>query len=104
MNNTNVTQLDWNFMYGTNYLNNLANPGSSSRYMLERRHNNLMEIPLNVTYDNQLNESLKLIAGVEAKYSKGMHYKNSKPNCCNCYNGKLYRPSNHFFRQFSSPS
>lgn len=75
MNNTNVTQLDWNFMYGTNYLNNLANPGSSSRYMLERRHNNLMEIPLNVTYDNQLNESLKLIAGVEAKYSKGMHYK-----------------------------
>gem|GEM_PF-5857705 len=34
-----------------------------------------MEIPLNFLYTNQLNSELKLTAGIEAKYAKGMHYK-----------------------------
>ena len=71
----NVTQINWNAMYSANYTNNAINPNGSAKYILERRHNNLMEIPLNFLYTNQLNSELKLTAGSEAKYAKGMHYK-----------------------------
>lgn len=71
----NVTQINWNAMYSANYANNAINPEGSAKYILERRHNNLMEIPLNFLYTNQLNSELKLTAGIEAKYAKGMHYK-----------------------------
>ena len=74
-NNTDVTQINWDALYGANYANNVENPTGSAKYMLERRHNNLMEIPLNVTYTNQILPILNLSAGIEAKYAKGMHYK-----------------------------
>lgn len=41
-NNTDVTQINWNSLYHTNYLNNVANPDGSAKYVLEKRHNNLM--------------------------------------------------------------
>ena len=70
-----ITQINWDAMYSANYTNNVVNPNGSAKYILERRHNDLMEIPLNFLYTNQLNSKLKLTAGVEAKYAKGMHYK-----------------------------
>ena len=42
---------------------------------MERRHNNLFETTLNSTYNNQLAKFFKLTGGIEAKYSKGLHYK-----------------------------
>ena len=69
--NLNTTQTNWDAFY-------LANYNSTSglmRYMLERRHNNLMETSFNANYKNVLNDKLKLTAGIEAKYAKGIHYK-----------------------------
>ncbi len=73
--NDNTVQIDWNGIYNANYANNQNNPNGIAKYMLERRHNNSLEVALNSTYDNQVNEYLKVIAGVEAKYTKGIHYK-----------------------------
>ncbi|MBN2765427.1 MAG: TonB-dependent receptor [Paludibacteraceae bacterium] len=73
--NADISQIDWESLYLANSKNNLSNPGATAKYMLERRHNNLFETALNSTYTNQFNRYLKLTAGVEAKYSKGMHYK-----------------------------
>lgn len=73
--NPQVTQIDWDFLYRANSLNNENNPNGNAKYAVERRHNNLMETAFNSTYTNQLMDELKLTAGVEAKYSKGMHYK-----------------------------
>lgn len=74
-NNTEVTQIDWESLYRANYLNNVANPAASAHYMVERRHNDLMEAAMNALYTNQLTDKLKLTAGVNAKYGLGMHYK-----------------------------
>ena len=70
-----ATQIDWNWLYQSNYRNNAVNPTGNARYALERRHNNLMETMLNTLYTHQLNKSLKITVGVDAKYSKGIHYK-----------------------------
>lgn len=70
-----VTQIDWDWLYQSNYRNNIVNPSGNARYALERRHNNLMETILNSVYTQQYNKSLKITAGVEAKYSRGIHYK-----------------------------
>ena len=70
-----TTQLNWDMFYNANARNNINNPNGNAKYMLERRHNNSLEVALNSTYDNQINENLKVIAGIEAKYTKGIHYK-----------------------------
>jgi hypothetical protein len=72
---SNVSQIDWAALYQANYRNNAVDPTGSAKYALERRHNDLMETTLNSTYTNQLSRQLKLMAGVEGKISKGMHYK-----------------------------
>ncbi len=69
------TQLDWDAMYGANYSNNIVNPTGMAKYMIERRHNNIAEATLNATYENNEFEHLNIVAGLEAKYSKGRHYK-----------------------------
>lgn len=73
--NTNVSQLNWDRIYRSNYSNNVDHPNGTATYALERRHNDLMETTFNSTYVNQLSKQLKLTAGIEAKYAKGMHYK-----------------------------
>ncbi len=70
-----ATQIDWNWLYQSNYRNNAVNPTGNARYALERRHNNLMETMLNTLYTHQYNKFLKITVGVDAKYSKGIHYK-----------------------------
>ena len=74
-NNTDFTQINWDALYRANYLNNEATPDASAHYMVERRHNDLMEAAMNALYTNQLTDKLKLTAGVSAKYGLGMHYK-----------------------------
>ena len=70
-----ATQMDWNAMYNANYMNNIINPNGMAKYMQERRHNNIFETMLNATYENKTFEHLNIVAGLEAKYSKGRHYK-----------------------------
>jgi len=72
---SNVSQIDWAALYQANYRNNVVDVNGSAKYVIERRHNNLMETTLNSTYVNQLSKELKLTAGIEGKTSKGMHYK-----------------------------
>jgi len=67
-------QTKWDEIYNSNLDNNKSHPNGQAKYILERRHNDLMEGILNSTYLNQLNKSLKLTAGIEARGSKGMHY------------------------------
>ncbi len=74
-NNTDITQINWDALYRANYLNNAANPAGSAHYMLERRHNDLMEGALNALYTNQVTDIFKLNVGLSGKYGKGMHYK-----------------------------
>ena len=73
--NPQVTQIDWQNLYNANYRNNDSLPNASAKYSVERRHNDLMETTFNSTYINQLNKKLKLTAGIEAKSTKGIHYK-----------------------------
>lgn len=74
-NNKDISQIDWNALYQANYRNNEANPNGIAKYMVEQRHNNLMEVSFNSTFNTLLTRRLKFTAGVEAQYSKGMHYK-----------------------------
>jgi len=67
-------QIKWDEIYNSNIENNIAYPNEQAKYILERRHNDLMEGILNSTYINQLNKNLKLTAGIGARASKGMHY------------------------------
>ncbi len=69
------TQMDWTAMYNANAMNNIINPTGMAKYMQERRHNNIFETALNATYENKTFEHLSVVAGLEAKYSKGRHYK-----------------------------
>ena len=73
-----TTQIDWDNLYRANYNNNLLNgynPLSMAKYMVERRHNNLLEGALNSVYSQTFKDELKVVAGLEVKYTKGMHYK-----------------------------
>jgi len=67
-------QVKWDEIYNANLQNNIDNPDGQARYILERRHNDLMESILNSVYTNQINKDVKLTAGVEARSSKAMHY------------------------------
>ncbi|MBR0195899.1 MAG: carboxypeptidase regulatory-like domain-containing protein [Paludibacteraceae bacterium] len=70
-----TTQIDWESLYAANYANDANNPGSSARYILERRHNNLQEASASFNYVNTQYEHLKMTLGAEMKYSQGIHYK-----------------------------
>lgn len=73
--NPSVSQVDWDHLYLMNYKNNEVNPNGSARYMVERRHSNLMETALNSTYTNQITPYLRLTAGLEGKFGKEMKFK-----------------------------
>lgn len=73
--NPSVSQVDWESLYEANYRNNQSRPDASAKYIVERRHINLMETAFNSTYINQLNSKLKLTAGIEAKLGKNIKYK-----------------------------
>ncbi len=75
-NDPQTSQINWSELYQSNYRNNnVVNFTDTARYSVERRHNNLVETTFNSTYINQLNKNLKLTAGIQAKTSKGIHFK-----------------------------
>lgn len=70
-----TTQIDWDNLYAANYANNYNNPTGSARYVVERRHNDIQEANASFNYVNTKYDHLKMTAGLEAKYSQGIHYK-----------------------------
>ena len=70
-----TTQINWNDIYAANLANNHNNPDGSARYVLERRHNDIQEAMVNIHYTNTKADHLKLTAGLEGKFSQGIHYK-----------------------------
>ncbi len=70
-----TTQIDWDNIYASNIANNYTNPNGSARYLLERRHNNIQEAMVNINYVNTQFDHLKITAGLEGKFSQGIHYK-----------------------------
>ena len=70
-----TTQINWDNMYAANIANNSNNPDKSARYMLERRHNDIQESAVSFKYENTQFNHLKMILGVEGKFSQGVHYK-----------------------------
>lgn len=70
-----TTQIDWKNIYAANIANNYNNPDGSSRYLLERRHNDIQEGMININYVGTPLKILKVTAGLEGKFSQGIHYK-----------------------------
>jgi hypothetical protein len=70
-----TTQIDWENIYAANLANNVKDPNSAARYMLERRHNDIQEANASFNYVNTKYEHLKMTLGVEGKFSQGIHYK-----------------------------
>ena len=70
-----TTQINWDNIYAANYANNYNNPDGSARYMLERRHNDIQEAAATINYVNTQFDHLKMTAGLEGKFSEGIHYK-----------------------------
>lgn len=70
-----TTQINWDNLYAANYQNNIVNEKASAKYMLERRHNDLQEAMFTANYQHKGYDHLTITAGLEAKYSQGIHYK-----------------------------
>ena len=69
------TQIDWDGLYASNYAKNATDPNGSASYMQERRHNDIQEAMLNLNYQYNKVEHLKVTAGLDAKWAQGLHYK-----------------------------
>ena len=70
-----TTQIDWDYIYASNYSQNHNDPEGSARYILERRHNDIQEATASFNYVNTKYNHLKMTLGVEGKFSQGIHYK-----------------------------
>lgn len=70
-----TVHLDWDNLYAANLANNINNPTSAARYIQERRHNDIQEAMVNINYVNTQFDHLRITAGLEGKFSQGIHYK-----------------------------
>ena len=70
-----TTQIDWENIYASNYANNANDPNASARYFIERRHNDIQEATASINYQNTQFSHLKMTAGLEGRFSQGIHYK-----------------------------
>ncbi len=75
-----IRQMDWDFFYRTNYLNNVANQGlpadeqTGSTYMQQWEHSNQFNFIVNSLLNRRLNDNLTLQAGVTFNYTKTADY------------------------------
>ncbi len=70
-----TTQIDWDNLYASNIANNANNPAGAARYFVERRHNDIQEASASINYQNTKFAHLKMTAGLEGRFSQGIHYK-----------------------------
>jgi len=71
--NPDDTQINWNDLYMANKL--AKDDGQSARYILEERHNDQKQVVLSSVLNHRQSEHLKTAGGIEARYTKGLHYK-----------------------------
>lgn len=79
-NNESMRQINWDQLYQTNYLNNLANkePGAAQRgstYILENRHSNQFNFIFNSTLNHRLTDYMTLQGGVTFNYTNAHYFK-----------------------------
>ncbi len=70
-----TTQIDWESLYAANFANNANDPNATARYFIERRHNDIQEASATINYQNTQFKHLKMTAGLEGRFSQGIHYK-----------------------------
>lgn len=84
--NENFRQLDWDGFYNANRKNlytildvngiegqNLT--GNRAKYMVEERRTDVSKLSFNSVYNDQINENIRLVAGIDAVIFKGHNYK-----------------------------
>ncbi len=80
-NDESFRQINWDQLYQTNYLNNLANeqPGATTKkgstYILENRHSNQFNFIFNSVLNHRLNDAMTLQAGASFNYTGAHYYK-----------------------------
>lgn len=67
-----ISQIDWDGLYQQNYQ---APRDSGSIYMVEERRNDQLSLTLNSVLTTKLNERVTFSSGLQARTTKGMHYK-----------------------------
>lgn len=73
----NVTQINWDNLYLVNELS--AQQGSDAAlYMLEERRKDLFELSMNSTFDADISDHIKVIAGVGLRNSQSYQFKTVK--------------------------
>ncbi len=76
------TQIRWDNLYQTNYLNNLEADGTGvekgSTYILENRHSNQSSFTLSSVLNKRFSNQLSMQTGVNANYSVASYYKTIK--------------------------
>ncbi|OYD43509.1 carboxypeptidase-like regulatory domain-containing protein [Sphingobacterium cellulitidis] len=71
-----VTQLNWDEMYRQNMnVENWRKNNGAALYMVERRHSDLLEGTMSVTFNKLYDNNYTILAGVEARKSKSYQYK-----------------------------
>ena len=76
-NDPRVTQIDWDRMYEANALAQREGH-DAALYMLEERRKDLFETSLNSTFDADLTEHIKVIAGVGLRNTQSLQFKTVK--------------------------
>lgn len=78
-NDVTMRQINWDRLYEVNKLTNDENDkygtDKGATYMVEGRNNDYLEFTFNSTFSTAINERFKLVGGVEARKTIGMHYK-----------------------------
>ncbi|MDR0799240.1 MAG: TonB-dependent receptor [Dysgonamonadaceae bacterium] len=72
LNDINYRQVNWDGIYDQNRTPQAKKNGGV--YTLGERMNNQLNATLNSTLTTKLNRNITMMAGVEARYTKGMHY------------------------------
>ena len=74
-------QINWDNLYQTNYLNNLANANGTnatpvgSSYIQEARHSNQFNLIFNTLLNHRISSTLALQAGASLNYTRAHYYK-----------------------------
>lgn len=73
-NNTDYTQINWDKLYEVNKLEGRVNDGAAI-YMVEQRQSNLLEGSVSSVLNKQMNQNLKLTAGIGARSTTSRQFK-----------------------------
>ncbi len=79
--NPQMSQINWDAMYQTNYLTNERDRYKShedqtgANYIQERRHSNQFNLMLNSYFNHRINDQMSIQGGVSGNYTRGHWYK-----------------------------